>query len=65
MMSIFNSISQKYEYWAVDKEPPVLITKAALRSTLAAALRVNRIPLFVASFDEIGPDSSITVVGTI
>ena len=65
MISFFGSISQKSKSLAANKGLPILITKAALRSSLAVSLRANRIPLFVASFDEIGTNPSINVVGTI
>jgi flagellar biosynthesis protein FlhA len=65
LMSIFNSISQKSKSLATGKSLPILIAKAALRSNLAASLRANSIPLFVASFDEIGANTSINIIETI
>ncbi len=65
IITIFESISQKYKSSILGKRTPILITKAALRSNLATALRAVHIPLFVASFDEIGVNISINIVATI
>jgi flagellar biosynthesis protein FlhA len=65
MISIFGAIYQKYKHLASNSKPPIIVTKIALRSNLAASLRSNHIPLFVAAFDEIGINTSISIVGTI
>jgi flagellar biosynthesis protein FlhA len=63
MTSVFDLIHEKSRCLAIDNG--VLIAKATLRANLATALRLYNIPLFVASFDEIGVNSSINIAGTV